>query len=82
MNNTEILNTVDLNNAQTEELANTANVKAELSEDQLDNVNAGNLGDLEDFLREGMGRRELPREGMGRRELPEPEEKLVQFGFK
>jgi hypothetical protein len=37
MNNVEVLNTVDLN----EELANIANVNAELSEEQLDNVSAG-----------------------------------------
>jgi hypothetical protein len=37
MSNVEVLNTVDLN----EELATIANVNAELSEEQLDNVSAG-----------------------------------------
>jgi hypothetical protein len=41
MSNVEALNTVDLNNAQTKELVNTPNVKAELSEEQLYNVNGG-----------------------------------------
>ncbi len=37
MNNVEVLNPVDLN----EKLANTANLNAELSEEQLNSVNAG-----------------------------------------
>jgi phosphoribosylformimino-5-aminoimidazole carboxamide ribonucleotide (ProFAR) isomerase len=39
MSNVEVLNTVDLDNAQTEESENTT--AAQLSEEQLDNVNAG-----------------------------------------
>jgi hypothetical protein len=56
MSNVEVLNTVDLNNAQTEELENTA---AELSEDQLDNVNAGYGIRLEDGF-EVDGLRKMP----------------------
>jgi phosphoribosylformimino-5-aminoimidazole carboxamide ribonucleotide (ProFAR) isomerase len=58
MSNVEVLNTVDLNNAQTEESENTT--AAELSEEQLDNVNAGYGIRLEDgFEADGYAERRL-----------------------